>query len=157
MSLSLLVATGLPEGGFWAGQAVKFGVAYWGLSVALNVGITLAIAIRLLRMRSKHRGILQDNHTSPYTSVAAMLVESASLYAIWALLFIILYGKGSYVQNYILPSLGQVQARYLFYLFKFSGLTLRPRLVHFILVDYLPSQPGLGLGPHHGEQAHYNE
>ncbi|KAH6899457.1 hypothetical protein BKA70DRAFT_1115407 [Coprinopsis sp. MPI-PUGE-AT-0042] len=110
MSISLLVATALPGAGFWQTQAVRFGVAYWGLSVALNVGITLAIAVRVLLMRSKHKAIFKDHYTSPYTSVAAMLIESASLYAVWALLFIILYGKGSYVQNYILPSLGQVQS-----------------------------------------------
>ncbi|KAH6899466.1 hypothetical protein BKA70DRAFT_1313556 [Coprinopsis sp. MPI-PUGE-AT-0042] len=107
MSLSLLRA-------FWQTQAVQFGVAYWGLSVALNVGITLAIAGRLLHMRSKHQGILSGSSNAfrpdTYTSVVAMLIESASLYAVWALLFIILYGKGSYVQNYILPSLGQVQS-----------------------------------------------
>ncbi|KAH6873675.1 hypothetical protein BKA70DRAFT_1577693 [Coprinopsis sp. MPI-PUGE-AT-0042] len=114
MSLSLLVATALPGAGFWQTQAVQFGVAYWGLSVALNVGITLAIAGRLLHMRSKHQGILSGSSNAfrpdTYTSVVAMLIESASLYAVWALLFIILYGKGSYVQNYILPSLGQVQS-----------------------------------------------
>ncbi|KAH6873684.1 hypothetical protein BKA70DRAFT_1482525 [Coprinopsis sp. MPI-PUGE-AT-0042] len=104
-----IIATALPGAGFWQTEAVRFGVAYWGLSVALNVGITLAIAVRVLLMRSKHKAIFKDHYTSPYTSVAAMLIESASLYAVWALLFIILYGKGSYVQNYILPSLGQVQ------------------------------------------------
>nr|GAT49342.1 predicted protein [Mycena chlorophos] len=39
-----------------------------------------------------------------------MLVESASLYAAFGLVFIVAYAKGSEVQNWIFPPLGQVQA-----------------------------------------------
>jgi hypothetical protein len=40
-----------------------------------------------------------------------MLIESAALYAIFAILFIISYALNSMVQNVMLPVLGHVQVR----------------------------------------------
>ncbi|KAF7290731.1 hypothetical protein MIND_01313800 [Mycena indigotica] len=46
-----------------------------------------------------------------YVGIAAMLIESAALYAIWSLMFLICYARNTPLQNILLSSLGQVQAR----------------------------------------------
>jgi hypothetical protein len=110
MSIGLITAIGSLSETFWAAQAVTFGIAYWSLSLGLNITITIAIAGRLFYMRSKLRTALGDQClASPYVSVAAMIVESASLYTSTTLIFIVLYARGSPVQNYVLPVLGQIQ------------------------------------------------
>ena len=48
---------------------------------------------------------------SPYTSVAAMLVESSSLYAVWSLVFIVVYAVNSPGQYVLLMTLCNVQVR----------------------------------------------
>ncbi|KAK7437718.1 hypothetical protein VKT23_018434 [Stygiomarasmius scandens] len=42
-------------------------------------------------------------------SVVSILIESAALYSIWALVFLIAYARGSGVQDILFPPLGQVQ------------------------------------------------
>ncbi|KAF6755424.1 hypothetical protein DFP72DRAFT_1122027 [Ephemerocybe angulata] len=86
------------------------GIAYWSLSIVLNLLITSSIAGRLLKMRSAIRAVLGPKHSSPYTSVLSMIVESAALYTAWALIFMASYAKGDTFQNVVLPALGQVQA-----------------------------------------------
>ncbi|TFK35070.1 hypothetical protein BDQ12DRAFT_688752 [Crucibulum laeve] len=109
MSVSLMVAMSRPEASFWSLAAVNFGIAYWSLSIALNVLLTLLIAGRLLMFRRKITSVLGAEHSKTYTSVMSMIVESASLYSIWGLVFIISYARGSPFQNIVLPPLGQVQ------------------------------------------------
>jgi len=109
MSVALLVAMTRPGASFWTAIAVRFGIAYWSLSVSLNIILTLTIAGRLLRVRKMIKDSLGDEHSRSYTSVTAMLVESAALYSIWGLVFIISYARNSAFQNLVLPPLGQVQ------------------------------------------------
>ncbi|KAJ7058914.1 hypothetical protein C8F01DRAFT_1232499 [Mycena amicta] len=65
---------------------------------------------KILRLRRQIKGPLGSHHAERYFSVVAMLVESASLYSIVGLIFIITYARSSSVQNLIFPALGQVQA-----------------------------------------------
>jgi hypothetical protein len=46
---------------------------------------------------------------SEYSSVATMMIESAALYSITGVIFIVSYGINSPIQNLALPVLGQVQ------------------------------------------------
>jgi len=109
MSISLLVAMTRPDATFWTAASVNFGLAYWSLSVSLNIILTVLIVVRLLSARNAVRKALGRQHSEMYTSLAALLVESASLYSVTGLVFIITYARGSYVQNLVLPPLGQVQ------------------------------------------------
>ena len=105
----MVVFTMNPTIGFWAPLTINIGIAYWSTSIALNVLLTASIAGRLMFMRRKIRRLLGPKHDSPYTSVIAMLVESAALYTAWALVFMVCYAKGDIFQNVVLPSLGHIQ------------------------------------------------
>ena len=60
-------------------------------------------------MRYQIRRALGPQEVSPYFSVAAMLIESALLYTIVALVFIITYARDSIVSVFLIPLVGQVQ------------------------------------------------
>jgi hypothetical protein len=77
----------------------------------MNIIITSAIAGRLLKMRAQVRKLLGHNHASPYTSVVSVLVESAAIYTGWAIMFLVPFAREDTFQNFVLPSLGQVQVR----------------------------------------------
>lgn len=99
-----------PGASLWTKTAVNFAIPYWSISASLNILVTLLIVGRLFYIRQRTRAVLSTSHSRTYTSIAAMLVESAALYSATALLFIITYARNSNVQNIVLPLLGQVQA-----------------------------------------------
>lgn len=105
----MLIATGGSGAGFWATETVKIGTAYWSLTISLNVLLTILIVSRLLTQRNKIQLVLGKQHSRMYTSISAMLIESAALYSIWALVFLISYAKNNTFQNLVLPALCQVQ------------------------------------------------
>lgn len=72
-------------------SAVNFGLLYWSFSIALNVVVTAAIVTRLLIMRSRLASINGPKHAHLYVSISAMLIESASLYSITAIIFLVGY------------------------------------------------------------------
>ncbi|KAJ7055778.1 hypothetical protein C8F01DRAFT_1221110 [Mycena amicta] len=109
-SLALIVTTFKLDNSFYAARSIQFGTAYWSLSISLNILLTLLISGKILRLRRQIKGSLGSQHAQKYFSVVAMLVESASLYSIVGLIFIITYARSSPVQNLIFPPLGQVQA-----------------------------------------------
>lgn len=110
MGIILLFQLTQPNANLWSKTTVNFGIPYWSISAGLNILVTLLIVARLMLIRKRTRAILSSSHSRTYTSVAAMLVESAALYSLTVLLFIITYARGSNVQNLVLPLLGQVQA-----------------------------------------------
>ncbi|KAJ7035286.1 hypothetical protein C8F04DRAFT_535230 [Mycena alexandri] len=94
---------------FWGVKSVEFSIAYWSLSISLNIILTLGIACRIWLVRRKTRQSLSFQHSAQYTSVSAMLIESAALYATWGSVFLICYARNTPLQNILLPPLGQVQ------------------------------------------------
>ncbi|KAK7683186.1 hypothetical protein QCA50_013859 [Cerrena zonata] len=86
------------------------GIVYLGLSISAHVILTSLIVVRLALLRRKLLKTFGDDHGKPYFSLAVVLVESASLYTIWALTSLILYGKDSPGQFVFLPAQGQIQA-----------------------------------------------
>jgi hypothetical protein len=73
-----IVESALPNSFLLNGKPANFGVPWVSLSVSLNVLVTTLICFRLLRMRSLTREILAPELSRTYTSVAAMLIESAA-------------------------------------------------------------------------------
>lgn len=66
---------------------------YWSFSVSLNIVVTLLIVSRLLYLRYMLMKTMQQSQAEIYTSVAAMIIESAALYSISAIIFLIGYAK----------------------------------------------------------------
>jgi hypothetical protein len=81
------------------------------LSIALNIILTLSIATKIWIARFRIQKLLGVNSSASgqYVSVASMLVESAALYAVWSIVFLICYVRNTPLQNILLPPLGQIQ------------------------------------------------
>jgi hypothetical protein len=67
------------------------------------------IVSSLLFYRWKVNRVLGAGHGAQYLSLAAMLIESAALYATWALLFLIPFMLNNPISEVFLQALGQVQ------------------------------------------------
>lgn len=61
----------------------------------LNVVITTLICVRLLYFSRRIRHILGEDGAKTYTSVAAILIESAAPYSLVGLMFLIPYARQS--------------------------------------------------------------
>lgn len=86
-------------------------LAYYVMSLSLNIIVTLLIAGRLLIFRYRMHKIMGPHHTSTYSNIVAILVESAALYSVFAVLFIVPFGLGNPVGNIFLQVVNQVQVR----------------------------------------------
>ncbi|EGN96821.1 hypothetical protein SERLA73DRAFT_38888, partial [Serpula lacrymans var. lacrymans S7.3] len=85
----------LPNGNLWGRLSFNFGLFYFTISASINVILTILIFARIFVFRYHARKALEKAHTVPYMSVAALLIESCVLYAIFSILFIVLYGVQS--------------------------------------------------------------
>ncbi|KAF7297455.1 hypothetical protein MIND_00979200 [Mycena indigotica] len=73
----------------WDTSGINWTVPYYSMSLALNVLVTLLIVARLLLCRAQVNRAMGATHGSQYTSLAAMIVESAAIYSTFALLFLV--------------------------------------------------------------------
>lgn len=93
----------------WVAGSINFTAPYFWLSLALNMTMTIAICARLLFFRTRVRKVLGHNHGSDYTSIAAMVVESAAIYSAFSLCFLIPFALNHPIQNTFIQMLGEVQ------------------------------------------------
>jgi len=95
----------------YAKRSIDLGVPYWALSISFNLAVTLLIVVRLYGLRREARRSLTPDAASVYTSVGAMLVESAALYSLTGLAFIACYARHSRAQYVLITWLGQFEER----------------------------------------------
>lgn len=107
----------------WSALSAKLAIAYWSMSIANNAVLTIGIAGRLMLWRWRCHRILGATST-PYLTISAMMVESALLYTINGLIFIISFGINSPVQNLAVCILGQTQVRSRISIISIRGLVL---------------------------------
>lgn len=69
-----------------------YGTAYFTISLSVNIVLTLLIIARLVMYRRRVANSMPADHANHYVSLAAIMVESAALYSIFAFIFIIAYG-----------------------------------------------------------------
>ncbi|KZV85731.1 hypothetical protein EXIGLDRAFT_841252 [Exidia glandulosa HHB12029] len=94
-----------------AGISVQLFTSYFSLSIALNILLTLAIVTKLLLVRRRIRHHAADSkRMAQYVSVSAMMVESAALYAVCGILFLVPWGLKNTVEQLVLPTLGQAES-----------------------------------------------
>lgn len=108
-SCVLLFQLSQPNANIWKSVDVNFATPYWSLSIALNIILTMMIVGRILWVKRSIRQALGDQHTRTYTSIAAMLIESAAMYSATALVYIICYALNSPAQELFLALLGEFQ------------------------------------------------
>ena len=72
-----------------ADSAINWTIPFFSLSLSLNIILTAAIVIRLLVHRQKISSTMGPSYGRHYTSVASMIVESASIFSVFSLLFLV--------------------------------------------------------------------
>ena len=92
-------------------NGINFTLPYLSLSLALNIILTIAIVLRLLTFRYRIVSVLGPTYGTQYTSIAAMIIESAALYSAVSVTFLVLFGIGNPVSQVFIQSLNQFQVR----------------------------------------------
>ncbi|KAI3615696.1 hypothetical protein WG66_011763 [Moniliophthora roreri] len=95
MSILTIYESALPGANFFRGHAVDFGVPYVALTISLNIIVTLLICGRLLTARNQMKAILGPEYARTYTSIAAIMVESAAPFTILGIFYVITYARHS--------------------------------------------------------------
>lgn len=138
MGVLWLIQISAPASSPWLTTSVNFTPLYFWLSLALNLSMTLAIVARLLVFRWRIARALGPKFGSQYTSIAAMVVESAFISSAGFLLFLIPFGLNSPLANMFIQVLSEIQVCFRFnHLFNFSFIFESD---HITVVDYIPSR-----------------
>ncbi|KAF8167193.1 hypothetical protein B0H34DRAFT_645238 [Crassisporium funariophilum] len=90
-----VVLSGLPNGNFFGNEISKIGVSYYSITICLNIVVTILICARLFRISNVVADVLGREKAKVYTSVAAILVESAAPYSLLGIMYLIPYGLKS--------------------------------------------------------------
>jgi len=88
---------------------LAFGTAYYIISLSFNILITILITIRLLMYRRTVLATLPPEHAKHYVSLATIIVESAALYSVFALMFIVTYAIENPLNQVFLAFAGAAQ------------------------------------------------
>ncbi|KAH7927480.1 hypothetical protein BV22DRAFT_1007014 [Leucogyrophana mollusca] len=94
---------------FYSALTIHYSVSYYALSLSQSVIATISIVARLYLHKRWLDRTLGPDHASPYTSIATMTIESSGLYALWSLIFVILYVVGNPIQYAFVASLPHAQ------------------------------------------------
>ncbi|KAI0258330.1 hypothetical protein BC834DRAFT_975244 [Gloeopeniophorella convolvens] len=89
--------------------SINWTIPCLSISLALNILVSIAIVIRLLVYRRRISLLMGRHHGSQYTSIAAMIIESASIYSAFSIFFLVPFGMNSPVSEIVLQSLSEIQ------------------------------------------------
>ena len=90
---------------------MAFGTAYYVTSLGVNILVTILITIRLVFYRRSIMDTLPPEHAAQYLSVDTILIESAALYSIFALGFIISYSVNNPMNQVFMSLASTCQVR----------------------------------------------
>ena len=90
---------------------MAYGTSYYIISLSVNIILTILITIRLLLYRRRARMAIQGDHGSEYISLAAIVIESAALYSVFALIFIVTYAINNPLNQIFLGVASSAQVR----------------------------------------------
>lgn len=112
MGITLTYSISQP-GKKWGILDIDLGLAYYSLSVSLNIILTLMIVARLvLHSRSLQNAMGTAPRTIRlYKTIVTMLIESSALYAVVFLLYIGPWGANSNISDFFFPILAETQVR----------------------------------------------
>ncbi|THH23103.1 hypothetical protein EUX98_g8081 [Antrodiella citrinella] len=89
---------------------MAYGTSYYAISLGSNIILTILITVRLLLYRRDLLKHLPAEHAKHYVSLAAIIVESAALYSVFALIFLITYAVNDPVNQIFLGFASFTQA-----------------------------------------------
>lgn len=91
------------------GGSINWTIPFFSLSLSLNIIITIAIVLRLLLFRRQIVLLLGKDHGTQYTSIAAMIVESAAIFSTFSLLFLVPFALNHPLNEVFFQALSGVQ------------------------------------------------
>ncbi|RDX50536.1 hypothetical protein OH76DRAFT_455853 [Lentinus brumalis] len=80
-----------PNLSMYSAQPLAFGIAYYTLSLGVNIILTSFIILRLMFYRRTHLAHLPPQHAKQYLSLATVIIESAALYSVFSVAFLVSY------------------------------------------------------------------
>ena len=92
-----------------ASQVVNWTIPFLSLTISLNILVTIAIVVRIQLYRYRLSNVLGSHHAVQYTSVSAMIIESAAIYSAFAIVLLVTFALNSPVFNIFLQAMSQVQ------------------------------------------------
>lgn len=81
---------------------LAYGTSYQAISLSVNIILTILITIRLLMHRKKILATLPEDHARHYISLATIIIESAALYSVFAVIFLITYAVNNPINQIFL-------------------------------------------------------
>ncbi|KAF8841428.1 hypothetical protein BDN67DRAFT_967187 [Paxillus ammoniavirescens] len=84
-------------------------LAYLSIEVGMTVIYTVLVTGRLLVLRQRMKQVLEREHFRTYETVATMVIESAAMYSVLGVIFIVAFAIGSNVSNLVFLSISHVQ------------------------------------------------
>ncbi|KAI0685169.1 hypothetical protein BC835DRAFT_1421534 [Cytidiella melzeri] len=109
LTRSVHVVTGLLFSPWVDGGSINWTMPFFALSLSLTIILTICIVLRLLIFRKHVVGVLGNSHGSPYTSIAAMVVESAAIFSIFSILTIVPFASKDPLNEVFFQALSGVQ------------------------------------------------
>ncbi|KAF7375126.1 hypothetical protein MSAN_00399000 [Mycena sanguinolenta] len=94
MGIVATIQSGLPGNDFFHGITVVFTTPWLALTIAFNVITTTMIAFRLFSVSRSLRVALDKQRADVYTSVSAILIESATPFTLLGIAYLIVYVRG---------------------------------------------------------------
>ena len=94
IGILLLKQMGTVASSMWQTNGINWTIPYYATSISLNLLVTTMIVGRLLYFRARLNRVGAGNYGSQYTSLVAILVESAALYSSYVLLFLVPFALG---------------------------------------------------------------
>lgn len=89
-------------------------LAFLCITVGMTVIYTLLVVGRLLRYRRQTESFVSKEHLRTYDEVMTMVVESAVVYSIFGVIFIISFALHTYISNLVFLSISHVQVGFKF-------------------------------------------
>ncbi|KAG1767121.1 hypothetical protein EDD22DRAFT_950232 [Suillus occidentalis] len=107
IAMSIIVLIEASTGIVW--YNINIELAYLCIEVGLTVIYTILTANRLLVIRNQMKQIMPEYDSSTYDIVVLVVIESAVLYSVFAIIFIVSFALHSNVSNLCFLSISHVQ------------------------------------------------
>lgn len=91
---------------------MEYGTSYYAISLSINIVLSLLIVTRLFQYKRTVARTMTSEHAQQYLSLATVLVESAALYSLFALMFLITYATSIPANQIVFGATSATQARH---------------------------------------------
>lgn len=109
MSIFHCVQAARPNAALWDQSTLNFSVPYASLAMSLNTLLSISLTLRLLDLRRRLPSTFTEDSRRNYTSMEALIVESALPYGLGSFIFVVMYGLHSTSANLFVSLIVQLE------------------------------------------------